>query len=191
MTLLEIWLIAIGLAADCFAVSVTSGIIQQRWQGRTAAAMSVAFGLFQGAMPLIGWLCTRYLRDMVEAYDHWIAFALLGYLGGKMVIDGLKPNDGNHPHFDPTSPKVILTLAVATSIDALAVGISFACIGLSGWQDMATPILIITLVSSALSLAGYGIGVFFGKRFRFPTEVFGGIILIGIGLRILYEHLIG
>lgn len=189
MTLFEIWLIAIGLAMDCFTVSVASGIVQQRWQGRTALTLAFAFGLFQAFMPLIGWAATHHLHGIIEAYDHWIAFALLAYLGARMIFDGFKSNPEEH-HFCPTNPKVVLTLAVATSIDALAVGISFACIGFSGYQEMMLPILIIGSVSALLSLVGYGIGVCFGKRFRFPVEPLGGLILIGIGVRILYEHLL-
>lgn len=190
MSLIEIWLIAIGLAMDCFTVSVASGIIQRQWHGRTVAIMATAFGLFQGAMPVIGWLFTRHLKGIVSSFDHWIAFILLAYLGGKMIVDSLKKGDEEH-HFDPGSLKVVLTLAVATSIDALAIGISFACIGMSDWSDISLPVCIIGIVSLVLSVVGYGLGVFFGKRFRFPVEPIGGLILIGIGCRILYEHLIG
>ena len=188
MTNLSIWLLAVSLAMDCFTVSIASGIIQKRWQGKTAINMSLAFGLFQGFMPLIGWAGTTYLHGIIETFDHWIAFILLIYLGGKMILDGLKKEKEKH-HFNPSSPKVILTMAVATSIDALAVGISFACIGLSKWQDITLPVLIIGGVSTAFSLAGYGIGISFGKRFRLPVEPIGGLILIAIGIRILCEHL--
>ncbi|MBQ8361380.1 MAG: manganese efflux pump [Bacteroidaceae bacterium] len=188
MSLIEIWLIAIGLAMDCFTVSMASGIIQRQWNGRTVVVMATAFGLFQGAMPIIGWLFTRHLKDIVSSFDHWIAFILLAYLGGKMIFDGLKKGEEEH-HFNPCSLKVVLTLAVATSIDALAIGISFACIGMSTWNSISLPVIIIGFTSLVLSAAGYGLGIYFGKKFHFPVEPVGGLILIAIGCRILCEHL--
>lgn len=190
MSQIEIWLLAVSLAMDCFTVSVAAGIIQRRWQGRTVIVMAFAFGLFQAMMPLIGWMGTRYLSGVVEAYDHWIAFCLLAYIGGKMIWDGFKGGDECH-HFDPSRLRVVLTLAVATSIDALAVGISFACIGMSNWEEMWNPIMIIGLTSFVLSIAGYGLGVACGKRMRFSVEPLGGVILVAIGCRILVEHLYG
>lgn len=191
MTQAEIWLLAVGLAMDCFTVSVASGIIQRRWSGKTVFPMALAFGFMQGFMPLLGWLGTRYLRGTIEAYDHWVAFTLLAFLGGKMIVEYFKEDKDEPHHFDPTSPKVVLTLSIATSIDALAVGISFACIGLTEWSEMLSPIAIIALVSFLLSLAGYAAGVSCGKHSRLPAEPLGGLILIAIGCRILYEHLIG
>lgn len=190
MTQLEIWLLAVSLAMDCFTVSVASGIIQRRWNNRTVATMVLAFGLFQGGMTLAGWFFTSHLRGVIEAYDHWVAFLLLSYLGGKMIWDGLKGDEEEAHHFDPTCMKTVLTLAVATSIDALAVGISFACIGMSEWNVVTMPFLIIALVSFLFTWVGYGIGVFFGKRFKFPVEPVGGLVLIVIGCRILCEHIL-
>ncbi len=187
MSLLEICLLAVGLAMDCFTVSVASGIIQRCWRGYTAASLSLSFGMFQGGMALLGWLGTRYLHGLIESVDHWIAFGLLVFLGSRMIYEGLKLGEESH-HFNPTDPKVVLTLAVATSVDALAVGISFACIGMQG-DDMVMPVLIIALVSMLLSLAGYAIGIVCGRRIHLPVEPIGGLILVAIGCRILYEHL--
>lgn len=187
MTHLEVWLLAIGLAMDCFTMSIASGIILHRWQVRAVLLMTVLFGLFQGMMPLIGWLTTRYISGVIESFDHWIAFMLLAFLGGKMIIEGA--GERKEHCFDPSKLLVVLTLAVATSIDALAVGISFTCMGLSDWEFILYPIVVIAFVSSLFSLVGYAIGVSIGKRFRFPAEFVGGIILLAIGCRVLWEHL--
>ncbi len=188
MTHFEVWLLAVGLAMDCFTISIASGIILRRWQVRTILRITVLFGLFQGLMPLIGWLVTRYVSGVIESFDHWIAFSLLAFLGGKMIVEGAK--EQKEHCFDPSKLLVVLTLAVATSIDALAVGISFTCMGLSDWNFILYPIAVIAFVSSLFSLVGYAIGVSIGKRFRFPAEFVGGIILIAIGCRVLWEHLV-
>ncbi len=188
MSQLEIWLLALALAMDCFTVAITCGIIQRRWQGRTALSVSLSFGLFQGLMPVIGWMGTRYLHGIIESFDHWIAFGLLMFLGGRMVFEGLRGEESSH-HFDPSDLKTVLLLGIAVSIDALAVGISFACVGIHSWGQIGSPVLIITLVSCVLALLGYVLGIAFGKRIRIPAEPLGGVILIAIGCKILYEHL--
>ena len=189
MTALEIWLLAIALAMDCFAVSVTSGLILKQMRLRPVLTMAFMFGLFQALMPLIGWLGMRYLSSYIERFDHWIAFVLLAFIGGKMFWEGCK--GGGESHFDPTRLAVVLGLAVATSIDALAVGISFACTGMTGFGDIVVPILVIGLVSFLFSLVGSFIGVRLGARFHLPVEQIGGIILILIGVKILIQHLTG
>lgn len=188
MSQLEIWLLAVALAMDCFTVAITCGIIQRRWQGRTALSVSLSFGLFQGLMPVIGWMGTRYLHGVIESFDHWIAFGLLMFLGGRMVFEGLREEESSH-HFDPSDLKTVFLLGIAVSIDALAVGISFACVGIHNWGQIGSPVLIITLVSCVLALLGYVLGIAFGKRIRIPAEPLGGVILIAIGCKILYEHL--
>ena len=190
MSSFEIWLLALALAMDCFTVAVAAGIIQRRWYGRTALWVTLSFGLFQGLMPLLGWMCTCYLHGVIEAFDHWIAFGLLLFLGGRMVYEGVKGEKSEH-HFDPSDLWAILLLGIAVSIDALAVGISFACVGIAGLDEIVYPLLVITLVSGVLSLLGYALGVGFGKRFRMSVEPLGGVILVAIGCRILYEHLVG
>ena len=124
MTTLEIWLLAISLAMDCFTVSITSGIIMRRICWRTFFIMAFFFGLFQAVMPLIGWFAASRFSHLIEDYDHWIAFGLLAFLGGRMIKESFSNEDKRC--FDPTKLKVVVTLAIATSIDALAIGISFA-----------------------------------------------------------------
>ena len=124
MSTFEIWLLAASLAIDCFTVSVASGIILRRIEWRTFFTMAFFFGFFQALMPPIGWSGANHFSHLIEAYDHWIAFGLLAFLGIRMIREYFK--DSEECSFDPTRLKVILTLAVATSIDALAVGISFA-----------------------------------------------------------------
>lgn len=190
MTGLEIWLLAMGLAMDCFAVSIASGIILKRIQWRPMLVMAFFFGLFQGAMPLIGWLCATTFSHLIEDFDHWIAFIILGFLGGKMVIESFKAEDCRQ-EFNPASLKVVITLAIATSIDALAIGISFAFLGVKQFSEILSPISIIGFVSFTLSLVGLLIGIrcHCGCARKLHAERWGGIILILIGTKILIEHL--
>lgn len=187
MTTLEIWLLAISLAMDCFTVSITSGIIMRRICWRTFFVMAFFFGLFQAVMPLIGWFSASRFSYLIEDYDHWIAFGLLAILGGRMIKESLSGDD--QCCFDPTSLKVVLTLAVATSIDALAIGISFAFVGMNSFSSILSPIAIIGFASFVISLAGNLIGVFCGKRFNMRMGLWGGLVLIFIGVKILIEHL--
>ena len=152
------------------------------------------FGGFQALMPLIGFFLGTLFASAIEAVDHWVAFGLLGLIGFNMLKEAFEREeegcDCNNNDAD-LSVKTMFVMAVATSIDALAVGISFACVGIAGLNEMVYPLLVITLVSGVLSLLGYAVGVGFGKRFRLPVEPLGGLILIAIGCRILYEHLMG
>lgn len=188
MSILEIWLLAVSLAIDCFTVSITSGIILHRIRWEIFLKMAFLFGLFQAAMPFLGWLGASRFNHLIETYDHWIAFALLAFLGIRMIREHFK--DEEERSFDPTRMKVILTLAVATSIDALAVGISFAFTGFRTLSSLLYPLTAIGIASFVISLAGSLIGVFFGKRFNLRVEIFGGLVLIGIGVKILFEHLL-
>lgn len=188
MSILEIWLLAVSLTIDCFTVSITSGIILHRIRWGIFLKMAFLFGLFQAAMPFLGWLGASRFNHLIETYDHWIAFALLAFLGIRMIREHFK--DEEERSFDPTRMKVILTLAVATSIDALAVGISFAFTGFRTLSSLLYPLTAIGIASFVISLAGSLIGVFFGKRFNLRVEIFGGLVLIGIGVKILFEHLL-
>lgn len=190
MTNLDIWLLAIGLAMDCFAVSIASGIIMKSIRLRPMLSMAFAFGFFQALMPLLGWIGASFFSHLIEDWDHWIAFAILVFLGGRMVCESFKDEECRH-EFDPTNLKVLLTLAVATSIDALAVGISFAFVGTYSISTILPPIGIIGLVSFVLSLAGLMFGICFGHSLarKLRAELWGGIILIAIGTKILIEHL--
>ena len=187
MSNLEIILLAICLAMDCFTVSITSGIILRRIDWKTFLTMGCLFGLFQALMPLIGWFTTSHFHHLIEDFDHWLAFGLLAFLGIRMIKESFA--DEAHHHFDPTSLPVILTMAVATSIDALAIGISFAFIGMKGWSSIICPITIIGIVSFLFTIIGCLLGTYCGKRINLRAELWAGIILIGIGLEILWEHL--
>lgn len=187
---LEIWLLAVGLAMDCFAVSIASGILLKRMQWRPMLTMAFFFGLFQALMPLAGWLAASSFSHLIESVDHWIAFVILAFLGGRMVWESFKDDDCKH-EYDPTKLKVMLALAVATSIDALAVGVSFAFLGMRNFSEILPPVGIIGFVSFSMSIAGLMFGIRFGCGIacRLRAELWGGIILIIIGTKILIEHL--
>lgn len=189
MSGLKIWLIALGLAMDCFAVSIASGIILKKTVWRTMFTMALLFGLFQGGMPLLGWLLAHSFSQYITQIDHWIAFGILMILGIKMIYESFKHEE--EKSFDPSKLKVILTLAVATSIDAMAIGVSFSCLGIDSIKEMMMPSLIIGFVSFVMSILGLLIGIKFGNRFakKIHAEFWGGIILIIIGIKILTEHL--
>lgn len=189
MTGIEIWLLAVGLAMDCFAVSIASGITLNRIRWKPMLVMAFFFGLFQAVMPLIGWLGTHFFSHLIEAVDHWIAFGILLFLGGRMVRESFKEEEVRHMP-DATRLSVVLTLAVATSIDALAVGVSFACLGVDRWSSILPPTGIIGLVSFLFSMTGLLLGIRFGHGLarRLKAERLGGLILIAIGIKIVLEH---
>lgn len=196
MSLIDIILLAVALAMDCLTVSIVSGVIEvkseevksEKWW---IIRMALLFGLFQAMMPLIGWLGISHFQAYMEAYDHWIAFAMLGFIGGRMVWESFGSDE--EQHFNPRKLRTQLLLAIATSIDALAVGISFACTGYTAVSQLTLPLIIIGVVSFLFSLIGYRLGARFGRSIarRLKPELFGGIILIGIGVKILMEHLFG
>lgn len=191
MSNIEALVLAFALAMDCFAVSIAAGVILGCVKWRPMLLMALSFGLFQALNPVIGWVGTDYCRHLIESVDHWIAFAILAFLGGRMIVESFK--DEEDRNFNPESLKVILTMAIATSIDAFAVGISFSCMGILSFAHLLYPIVVIGLVSLMLSLAGLFLGVKFGKRYsqRIRAEMWGGIILIIIGVKVLIEHLAG
>ena len=188
MGFLELFILAIGLSMDAFAVSVCKGLAMPKCTIKNASICGLWFGGFQAGMPLIGYLVGYNFRDYITKFDHWIAFGLLTVLGIRMIKEGVGNDDDKHS-FNPSQLKVILTLAVATSIDALAVGISFACTGMDTFASIFSPIVIIGFVSFVLSVIGQMLGVYFGKRINLRSELLGGIILIVIGIKILMEHL--
>lgn len=183
-------LIALALAMDCFAVSVVCAVILREEVGRVMLRLAFLFGLFQALMPLAGWSLTSRFSAQLEAFDHWIAFGMLAFIGGKMIYDSFKEDD-NHG-INPREWKTQILLAVATSIDALAVGISYACTGYDSLPEIALPLAIIGAVSFLMSILGCRLGARFGEAVnrRMRPELLGGIILIGIGLRILAEHML-
>ena len=186
MDFLSIVILSIGLAMDCFAVSVSKGICAKQFHFGLVFRMALLFGFFQALMPLLGFLAGSNFTHQIETFDHWLAFALLLLIGGKMIIEGLKTQDPEcNAIVNPFKWSTLITLAFATSIDALATGIVFVSYPEMIWKA----ILIIGISSFGFSFIGMYIGIHFGRRFHLKVEVIGGIILIGIGLRILLEHL--
>ena len=189
MNQLDIWFLAVALAMDCFTVSIAGGIIIKRMVWPITLRMALLFGLFQAAMPLLGWLGISTFSRYLEEVDHWIAFGLLTFLGGRMIRDAFLPAE-NHS-LNPCKLKTQLLLALATSIDALAIGISFAFMGFRHISLLMSPLVIIGLVSFLLAIVGMLLGVKFGKPIerRLKPELLGGIILIIIGVKVLLSHL--
>lgn len=187
MNIIELILLSVSLAMDCFSVSVASGCSGCGIRWKLFLKMAFFFGLFQALMPVIGWAAAYGFADLIIDFDHWVAFAMLGFLGVKMIIEGLK--DDESKQFDATRLSVMLSLSVATSIDALAVGISFAFTGYNSLQSLLQPVAAIGLASFVLSLAGSIVGSCARRLLKFRMEIVGGIVLIGIGLKILLEHL--
>jgi len=190
MNLLDIILLAVALAMDCLAVSIVSGVIVRSRLSVVVFRMAFLFGLFQALMPLLGWLGISMFQEQIQAYDHWIAFLLLAFIGGNMIRESFGPEEEHH--FNPSHLRTQLLLAVATSIDALAVGISFACTGYTKLSQLTLPLIIIGVVSFLFSIIGWLLGVRFGRTItrRFKPELLGGIILILIGVKILATHLL-
>ena len=191
MNQLDIWFLALALAMDCFAVSIASGIIVKKHLGKMMIRMAFLFGFFQAAMPLIGWLGVSTFTSYLENIDHWIAFGLLAFLGGRMIRESFLPEE--EKKIKPRKLKTQVVLAIATSIDALAVGISFACTGFSNIKMLTCPLLIIGFVSFVMSIIGVLLGVKFGKPItkKLKPELLGGVILIFIGIKVLLSHLYG
>ncbi len=185
MDTITLLLIALGLSIDAFAVSVSNGITVRTQRMNHALRIGFFFGSFQALMPLMGWAAGNRLRNLLSNIDHWIAFGLLCLIGIKMIYDSRERNDHPNKGAIPLGLWMLLFLSIATSIDALAVGFSFAVLNIS----IVTPILVIGMVTFGLSflgvLAGDKVGHFFEKK----IEVVGGLILIGIGIKILIEHL--
>ena len=189
MSLFDIILLAVALAMDCFTVSIVSGVIMGSNMWRTILQMSYFFGLFQAAMPFAGWLATALFVQYIETFGHWVAFLMLAFIGGKMIWESFRPSE--HHAFNPHSLTTQLLLAVATSIDALAVGISFACTGYTMLSQLTLPLIIIGVVSFLFSIMGYHLGHRFGKPITklMKPELVGGLILIAIGLKILLSSM--
>lgn len=189
MSLLEIIFLAIALAMDCFAVSIVCGVLLKQSDWGTQLRIALLFGLFQAMMPLLGWLLTSSFSTYITDFDHWIAFGLLAFLGGKMIWESLHPEEESA--FNPHHLKTQITLAIATSIDALAVGISFACLGYNSFVQLFSPLAWIGAASFVLSILGSVLGISLGKKTErlLKPELIGGLILLAIGVKILWEHL--
>ena len=183
----ELFLIAVGLSMDAFAVSVCKGLAMKRCAWGKAGLVGAYFGLFQAGMPLAGYFLGVQFRDIITSIDHWIAFILLGVIGGNMIRE-VFGDDGEECCQDTDASldvRTMLGLAVATSIDALAVGVTFAFLKV----DIVPAVSFIGIITFALSVAGVRIGNIFGTRYQAKAQLLGGVILIFMGIKILIEHL--
>ena len=183
MGLIELVLIAVGLSMDAFAVSVCKGLGMRRLNMGQAVVIALFFGGFQALMPVIGWAVGAQFAHFVSTYAHWIAFALLAFVGGKMLWDAFHEDEGEDAGLFKLELGDLLMLAIATSIDALAVGVSFAFLDVA----IAPSAALIGVTTFALSIAGVVIGNQFGSRWEKPATIAGGIVLILIGLKVLLE----
>lgn len=192
LSFLDIALLSVALAMDCFTVSIVCGISCRRWMPRLMLQMSVLFGVFQALMPLIGWLGTSLFSQYLEAVDHWIAFGLLSFLGGRMIRESVSSGNNEEHHSIPSALTTQLLLAVATSIDALAIGISFACTGYKTVAQLSFPLVVIGVGSFLFSVLGNRLGIRFGIAIRrkLNPELFGGLVLIFIGIKVLLTHIL-
>lgn len=187
MGLIELCFIAVGLSMDAFAVSICKGLACREQNLRSNLLAGLYFGGFQGLMPAIGWLLGVRFSEAITSIDHWIAFVLLSFIGGSMIRESR--SGAEEEELDASFGfRAMLPLAVATSIDALAVGVSFAFLGMTGREILGAAALI-GAVTFVLSAVGVRVGSVFGSRFKSRAELCGGVILIFIGLKILLEHL--
>lgn len=185
---IELFLLGVGLSMDAFAVSVCKGLGMRKLNKKQALIIGLYFGGFQALMPFVGWLLGSQFQKYITSIDHWIAFILLGFIGGKMMIEAVR--EWNEEEVvdvmdAPIDHKNMLVLAVATSIDALTVGITFAFLG----TPIVEAITIIGITTMVISIAGVVVGNFFGSKYKSKAEFIGGLILVLLGLKILLEHL--
>lgn len=183
MDLLTVLSLAIGLAMDAMAVSLSIGTTRLANRPRPIFRLSFHFGLFQFLMPILGWLAGSSISSFIGRFDHWIAFGLLGWVGGRMMKAGFNPEQTSFPS-DPSRGKTLMMLCIATSIDAFSIGLTLAMLGV----EIFYPSVVIGVVTSLLSWVGLMAGNRLGNRFGKRMEILGGLILIFIGLRILWTH---
>lgn len=184
MEIITLLFVAVGLAMDSVTVSISYGLIINKFKPKLAFRIAFFMGLFQGVMPVLGWLLGSTFKSHIEAFDHWIAFIILLFLGGRMIYQHFTADD-DFKCFDIKSYKTLTGLALATSIDAMAVGITFSIINISLYMSA----LVIGIVSFILSFLAVYLANKFRQKLKFPFEFAGGVILIIIGLKILIEHL--
>lgn len=184
MNFIEIVIIALGLSLDAFAVSLGAGTGRKIKEQRGAFRLAFHFGLFQCLMPIMGWLMGLKVEPLVKSVDHWIAFILLLFVGLKMIKESFANNEEQEN--DPSKGKNMVMLAVSTSIDALVIGFSFAMLRIDIWYPSA----IIGLITATMSIIGIYIGKFLGEKFGNAMERIGGLVITGIGVKILFSHIL-
>lgn len=185
MGLIELICIAVGLSMDAFAVAICKGLSLRKCTWQKQGIVGLYFGVFQAGMPFLGYLLGMQFKEMITSIDHWIAFVLLGIIGANMIKEGFSKEEISDEKTDRLSVKEMLGLAVATSIDALAVGVTFAFLQV----EIIPAVCIIGITTFILSAAGVKIGNIFGTRYKSKAEIAGGVILIFMGVKILVEHL--
>ena len=183
MSFWSLLLLAVGLSMDAFAVAVCKGLATRKLDGRKMVTAGLWFGGFQALMPLLGYLLGSAFERYITAFDHWIAFLLLAFIGGKMIWEAAR--GGEEEHAEALSLKLLVMMAVATSIDALAVGITFAFLQM----DILSSAAVIGLTTFVISFGGVCAGNRFGARYKRKAEIVGGVVLVLIGVKILLEHL--
>ena len=184
MGTIEIILIAVSLAMDAFAVSICKGLSMKKMDWKKAIIIGLYFGIFQGGMPLIGYLLGVGFEESIKFIDHWIAFGLLAFIGGNMIKEALSKNDEDEVD-DSVDFKTMIVLAIATSIDALAVGVTFAFLNV----NILLAVALIGIITFVISCIGVKLGNVFGDKYEKKAELAGGVVLVLIGLKILLEHL--
>lgn len=184
MDLITIFLLAVGLSVDAFSVAIGIGAANDKKSWAPVLRLAAAFGLFQFAMPIAGWLAGLTIVNIIDGYDHWVAFALLAYVGSKLIWEALKKEEEKETN-DQTRGLPLLLLSIATSIDALAVGFSFSILKV----PILFPAVIIGIVCFLMTALGMVFGKALAKIFGKKVSIFGGVVLIGIGIKILIEHL--
>lgn len=184
MGLVEIILIAVSLAMDAFAVSICKGLSMKKMEWKKAIIIGLYFGLFQGGMPLIGYILGVGFEESIKFIDHWIAFVLLAFIGGNMIKEALSKKEDDEVD-DKVDFKTMIVLAIATSIDALAVGVTFAFLNV----NIILAVSLIAIITFIISCIGVKLGNVFGDKYEKKAEFAGGVVLVLIGLKILLEHL--
>ena len=188
MTGFEIFLMAVALSMDAFAVAICKGLATEKAQIKHMVVVGAWFGIFQALMPFIGCTVGSAFLSYIEAVDHWIAFILLGFIGGNMIKESLSKEEECDCTDASLSFKVMLTMAIATSIDALAAGVGMS-VDLDGMGQILIAVLAIGVITFILSAIGVKIGNVFGSKYKFLAELSGGIVLVGMGFKILLEHM--
>ncbi|TGY48807.1 manganese efflux pump [Rodentibacter caecimuris] len=178
-----LWIIALGLSMDAFAVSISKGLAMRSFRWKQAVMIALCFGCFQAIMPLIGYMLGAQFSKVIQEWDHWIAFILLLLIGANMIREGFTEEEQEHIS-DLINIKRLLTLGLATSVDALAVGISFAFL----YVDIIEAVWTIGFTTFVVSFIGIKSGHFLGRKFKNKAEIFGGLVIIIIGIEILFEH---
>lgn len=186
MSIIELLLIGIGLSMDAFAVSVCKGLGMTKLNKKNTFLIALFFGGFQALMPWLGWFIGSRFQKYIEQFDHWIAFGFLVFIGGQMIYESLKEKDEVETEGDQLDIGQLFLMAIATSIDALAIGVTFALLpGVNIWTSIA----LIGCTTFMISFAGVGIGFRFGNKYEKKAQIVGGVILIVLGIKILLEHL--